>query len=1057
MVGIKADEKGVELVFDVAPQLPSRLVGAPTRLGQVLINLCNNAVKFTERGEIVVAVEVQERDATSALLRFEVRDTGIGMNADQQRQLFQAFSQADASTSRRYGGTGLGLAICRRLVGLMGGQIDVESEPGKGSCFHFSARLGVPAESMQPGANEGLRETRILVVDDNASACQVLVGMARSFGMRGDSACDGAQALQLLAREDAQGDPYDLVLVDWKMPRMDGPACVREIERATFRHGAPAVIMVTGFGGEDLKQRLVDAGMSAAALLTKPVMPSSLLDACLTALGRVAPGKGRMTLRDEALEAQQAHLRGARILLVEDNAINQEIARDLLGRSGIVVTVVEDGQQAIDILARQSFDGVLMDCQMPVLDGYAATAILRRQERLRDLPIIAMTANAMVGDRDKALAAGATFHALHIERHAAQERVIRDLARAEHPLATIVEQRILKISRWPCAPAASGRGVVLAGQVSLADAYRPLFLNRFGRLALRGRERGFRGDVRRFCFRSRCVVLLDDPGVGPEDRDELCVDARVARHHFSLEEVVRLACEVADEPPSFGDEQRAGRHIPGAQARFKEAVVIAGGHIAQVEGGRARPAQAGAVLHHGLEHLKVALEVVALAEREARADQRILQASSLGHAKALVVEEGTAPFGCVEQVVARRVVDHGLLYLAPEREGDGDRVHRQAVDEVRGPIQRVDDPEVVAVLGAVRAARLLGQDAVAGVGGEQDLDDGLLGGLIDFSHEIVGRLGADPEQLEIQRCPVDDRPCCTCRLDGDVEHGMERLRHEAASGNRGGGGEMDGPRHRAGQGAAWHTLRIMSRDFSRRPMPVSDPTRFILLNTSHPGNVGAAARAMRVMGFSELVLVAPRHAGVLTHPEAVAMASGATDVLDRARVVTCLAEALDGVTYACATAMTPRDFGPPVFAPRELFATLAAEPHSVAFVFGSERFGMSNDDVYRCHACLSIPTDPAYGSLNLAQAVQLIAYDWRQAQGGFPVVARTPTAGLADGAAVQGLLAHWQTALQEIGFLDPAVPKKLMPRLNQLLNRTQLTREEVHILRGIARAMQRPR
>jgi tRNA/rRNA methyltransferase len=240
-------------------------------------------------------------------------------------------------------------------------------------------------------------------------------------------------------------------------------------------------------------------------------------------------------------------------------------------------------------------------------------------------------------------------------------------------------------------------------------------------------------------------------------------------------------------------------------------------------------------------------------------------------------------------------------------------------------------------------------------------------------------------------------------------------------------------------------------------MPSPDPTRFILLHTSHPGNVGAAARAMRVMGFSELVLVAPRHADVLTHPDAIAMASGATDVLERARVVTCLAEALDGVTYACATAMTPRDFGPPTLAPRELFATLARKAHGVAFVFGSERFGMSNDDVYRCHACLSIPTDPSYGSLNLAQAVQLIAYDWRQAQGGFPVVARTQATELADGEAVQGVLGHWQTVLQEIGFLDPAAPKKLMPRLNQLLNRAGLTREEVHILRGIARAVQRPR
>jgi tRNA/rRNA methyltransferase len=233
-----------------------------------------------------------------------------------------------------------------------------------------------------------------------------------------------------------------------------------------------------------------------------------------------------------------------------------------------------------------------------------------------------------------------------------------------------------------------------------------------------------------------------------------------------------------------------------------------------------------------------------------------------------------------------------------------------------------------------------------------------------------------------------------------------------------------------------------------------DPTRFILLNTSRPGNVGAAARAMKVMGFADLVLVAPRFADVLIQEETVAMASGAADILVRARVVETLAEALDGVTFACATAMTPRDFGPPTHAPRELFATLAASEHRVGFVFGSERFGMSNDDVYRCHACLSIPTHPDYGSLNLAQAVQLLAYDWRQALGGFAVSARTATPEQADAAAVQGLLAHWQEALADIGFLDPASPKKLVPRLNQLFNRAQLTSDEVHILRGVARAMQ---
>ena len=221
---------------------------------------------------------------------------------------------------------------------------------------------------------------------------------------------------------------------------------------------------------------------------------------------------------------------------------------------------------------------------------------------------------------------------------------------------------------------------------------------------------------------------------------------------------------------------------------------------------------------------------------------------------------------------------------------------------------------------------------------------------------------------------------------------------------------------------------------------------------SHPGNVGAAARAMRVMGFTDLVIVAPADAAIARRAEAVARASGATGVLDAARVVGTFAEALEGVQLVCATAMTPRDFGPPTHAPREYFAGLKAAAHSVAFVFGNERVGMANDDVYRCHACLSIPTDPDYGSLNLAQAVQVIAYEWRQAIGGFPVVPRTPRPEMADAAALQGLLAHWERTLVDIGFLDPAAPKRLMPRLNQLLNRAMPTREEVDILRGIARA-----
>jgi tRNA/rRNA methyltransferase len=229
-------------------------------------------------------------------------------------------------------------------------------------------------------------------------------------------------------------------------------------------------------------------------------------------------------------------------------------------------------------------------------------------------------------------------------------------------------------------------------------------------------------------------------------------------------------------------------------------------------------------------------------------------------------------------------------------------------------------------------------------------------------------------------------------------------------------------------------------------------TRFVLMHTSHAGNVGAAARAIKVMGFRDLVLVAPRWPDVLTREETIAMASGAVDVLEAARVVPSLADALEGVTHVAATAMTPRDFGPPTRSPREHFAELAAAPPGIAFVFGSERFGLANDDVYRCHVCLSIPTASAYGSLNLAQAVQLIAYEWRLALGGFEVSARSVPSAPADAQAVQGLLDHWRGVLVEIGYLDPAAPKKLMPRLNQLANRAQLTEEEVHILRGIARA-----
>lgn len=249
-------------------------------------------------------------------------------------------------------------------------------------------------------------------------------------------------------------------------------------------------------------------------------------------------------------------------------------------------------------------------------------------------------------------------------------------------------------------------------------------------------------------------------------------------------------------------------------------------------------------------------------------------------------------------------------------------------------------------------------------------------------------------------------------------------------------------------------------------------TRFILINTSHAGNVGAAARAMKTMGFDDLVLVAPRWANVLNREETIQRASGALDVLKNARIVDTLDEALEGMTHLCATAMTPRDFGPPTTTPRQHFELLlkselfaqdgqALEAKNacntgVAFLFGSERFGMRNEDVYRCHVCLSIPSNPKFGSLNLGAALQVIAYDWREALAAYPVQAATDAPVLADAAQVSGMLRHLEQALTQIGFLDPQSPKKLMPRLNQLFNRAQLTQEEIHILRGMAKMMLKP-
>jgi signal transduction histidine kinase/CheY-like chemotaxis protein/ligand-binding sensor domain-containing protein len=430
LVGMRAEEKGLELLFALPPGLPTALVGDPSRLGQVLLNLSNNAVKFTDRGEVAVAVAVSAREDRRVTLRFEVRDTGIGLSPEARARLFQPFTQADASTSRRYGGSGLGLAICRHLVERMGGEIGVDSEPGRGSCFHFSVPFGLQPDAAPAPQDAQLQGMRVLVVDDHPAARELLRTLATAFGLQAETAADGAAALQAVVQADALDRPFRLLLLDWHMPVLDGIGCLERLGDAAGRHAPPTVLMVTAFGREEAERQLAARGLRVAALLPKPVTPSALLDACANALGRPRAGPSRNEQRQELLQARQSGLAGAHILVVEDNPINQELARDLLNRAGIVVNIAGDGQEALAILGRERFDAVLMDCQMPVMDGYQATRALRQRPDLQDLPVIAMTANAMAGDRQKVLQAGMNDH---LAKPIRVDELFATLARWVHP------------------------------------------------------------------------------------------------------------------------------------------------------------------------------------------------------------------------------------------------------------------------------------------------------------------------------------------------------------------------------------------------------------------------------------------------------------------------------------------------------------------------------------------------------------------------------------------------------------------------------------------------
>jgi len=399
----RASSKGLELVFNVARDVPDHLTGDPLRLNQMLINYGNNAVKFTDRGEIELRVRPLEQDEHGVLLRFEVRDTGIGIAPEQQAHLFHSFHQADSSTSRKYGGTGLGLAIVQRLAQLMGGEVGVNSKPGQGSTFWFSARFGKRnAGVLGALTRPQLAGRRVLVVDDNQSAIESLEAQLDAMAFAHQSCNQGEMALAAVQLADTNGQPFEVLLLDWQMPGMDGLELARRLGELPLRQ-PPRLVLVTAYGREDVIEEATAHGF--AAVLAKPVNPSALLDTLLGVLGS-DPGARVAAAPPAPQDSALARLRGARVLLVEDNEINQQVASELLRDHGLHVDIAGNGQVALDRLDESGYDLVLMDMQMPVMDGLTATRRIREQAQWAELPIVAMTANAMTEDRQRCLDAG---------------------------------------------------------------------------------------------------------------------------------------------------------------------------------------------------------------------------------------------------------------------------------------------------------------------------------------------------------------------------------------------------------------------------------------------------------------------------------------------------------------------------------------------------------------------------------------------------------------------------------------------------------------------------
>jgi len=414
VVMLKAEERGLELLVNSDSSLPARMVGDPLRLGQVLINLTNNALKFTETGEVIVTVKQLAQTGDRLKVEFAVRDTGIGITPEQQSRLFESFMQADSATTRRYGGTGLGLAICRRLVGMMGGELTVSSALGEGSTFSFTAEFGVSdaVEKPSPAINPNLHGMKVLVVDDNPTAREILLSMLESFSFDVTLAASGAEALALLDAPPG-GRPFELVLMDWKMPGMNGVDTIQRIKALPHLKRTPKVIMVTAYGREEIMRQAESAGVRPSAFLLKPVSTSVLLETIMQILGyELASSERQVNGAAAADPARLSPLRGAHVLVVDDNEINRQVVQELLEGPGLSVAVAENGREGVRAAAETKFDLIFMDIQMPEMDGLEATRRIRALPGggAEELPIVAMTAHAMASDRDKSLEAGMNDH-----------------------------------------------------------------------------------------------------------------------------------------------------------------------------------------------------------------------------------------------------------------------------------------------------------------------------------------------------------------------------------------------------------------------------------------------------------------------------------------------------------------------------------------------------------------------------------------------------------------------------------------------------------------------